>query len=104
MKGEIIAGLRNSLERGESLEQAKKSFVNAGYNPQEVEAAGEMLSEGVSGVVFSQEVPENSQWREFPPLPDKKRESNKVIIIILIILILAIFFGGGGYLLYRLIG
>lgn len=36
-KPEIIAGLKNALDRGYNLEIAKKSFMNAGYNIQDVE-------------------------------------------------------------------
>lgn len=46
MKDEIIGGLKNALERGYSLEQAVASFINAGYNPKEVQAAAESLSQG----------------------------------------------------------
>ena len=36
---EIMGGLINALERGDRLEKAKQSFLNAGYKPAEVEAA-----------------------------------------------------------------
>jgi len=36
---EIVGGLRNALERGETLAKAKQSFLNAGYKTEEVEAA-----------------------------------------------------------------
>jgi len=38
-RGDILAGLRNALERGESLEEAKESLINAGYSREEVEEA-----------------------------------------------------------------
>jgi hypothetical protein len=42
----------NALERGEPLEHAIQTFVNAGYNPQEVQAAAQFLvSEGVSSII-----------------------------------------------------
>jgi len=31
--------LKNALERGENLSKAKQSFLNAGYTPQEIDAA-----------------------------------------------------------------
>ena len=46
MREDIIAGLKNALERGESLEKAVQSFINAGYNPAEVREAAESLSQG----------------------------------------------------------
>jgi len=36
---DIASGIKNALERGENLEQAKQSFLNAGYKKEEVEAA-----------------------------------------------------------------
>jgi FtsZ-interacting cell division protein ZipA len=51
MRDEIIAGLRNGVARGQTLEQAAQSFVNAGYNPQEVRAAYQMLSSGASNTI-----------------------------------------------------
>ncbi len=50
MREEIVAGLQNAVARGQTLEQAAQSFINAGYNPQEVKAAYQMLSSGASNV------------------------------------------------------
>ena len=36
---DLIGGLKNALARGEDLEKAKNSFLNAGYKTQEVEVA-----------------------------------------------------------------
>lgn len=36
-EAEISGGIKNALERGESLAKAKQSFLNAGYNKEEVE-------------------------------------------------------------------
>jgi hypothetical protein len=46
MKEEIIAGLKNALQRGQNLEQAAQSFINAGYSPQEVQEAKNFLIGG----------------------------------------------------------
>ncbi|MFH1802141.1 MAG: hypothetical protein ABH864_01680 [archaeon] len=51
MRDEIIAGLRNAVARGQNLEQAAQSFINAGYNPQEVKAAYQVLSSGASNTI-----------------------------------------------------
>lgn len=40
---EISAGIRNALDRGESRLKAKQSFINAGYSPEEVQAASQMV-------------------------------------------------------------
>src|SRR3989344_2378964 len=51
MKDEIESGIKNALERGDSLEQAVKTFVAAGYNPVEVKEAAGAVSLGVSSIV-----------------------------------------------------
>jgi hypothetical protein len=57
MREEIIAGLQNAVARGQTLEQAAQSFINAGYNPQEVKAAYQMLSSGASNVITNANMP-----------------------------------------------
>ena len=32
----IVTALKNSIDRGDSLESAKQIMINSGYNPQEV--------------------------------------------------------------------
>ena len=36
---ELAGGLKNALERGATLQQAKQSFLNSGYSPQEIQNA-----------------------------------------------------------------
>ena len=42
-EGAIVSGLKNALERGETIEKAKQSFINAGYKPEEVAAAAQKV-------------------------------------------------------------
>ena len=46
VREDIVGGLRNGLERGVSLEEAKQSLINAGYSSEEVEEASNYLSSG----------------------------------------------------------
>ena len=46
-KLEIVGGLKAALERGWSLEQAKQSLLNAGYNPRDIEDSSRALNSGV---------------------------------------------------------
>ena len=48
MREDIVAGLKNALEREIPLEKAVQSFINAGYNPVEVRQAAESLSDGAT--------------------------------------------------------
>ncbi len=80
MRDEIIAGIRNAIARGQSVEQAARSMINAGYNPQEVKIAVQSVSTGVSNMVSnlrtgdknsktsvaSLSLPENADKRSLP--------------------------------------
>lgn len=61
-KPEIIAGIKNALSKGYSLEQAKKSFINSGYNPSDVEDSARSFS----GVISN--IPERIM-PQLPPMP-----------------------------------
>lgn len=50
MKDEIVAGLQNAIEHGASLDEAVKSFINAGYNSAEVKQAAQEVTSGVSSI------------------------------------------------------
>jgi hypothetical protein len=43
---DIITSLRNSIQRGESLEKAKKTLINSGYNPNDVDKAAIYIIKG----------------------------------------------------------
>jgi hypothetical protein len=51
MKDEIIAGLKNAIERGESFEKAVQSFINAGYDSAEVREAAEEINCGALQII-----------------------------------------------------
>lgn len=61
-RADLIAALRNALERGEILEEAKASLVNAGYKKEEVEEASQEIEKIKSRL---KAIP----TRKFPPLP-----------------------------------
>ena len=44
---EIITGLKNAIERKESLEQAKQILIDSGYNEKEVQEASKFVGGGV---------------------------------------------------------
>ena len=108
MESEIIAGLRNAMERGESLERAMQSFINAGYNAREVGTAGKELSGGgVSNIVESYEVPQNLKQMQnirsaSANIEMKNKGNNKIILLIIVLLVLMIFVGGLIWLMFTL--
>ena len=44
VRDDIVAGLKNGLERGASIEASKQSLLNAGYAAEEVEEAAKSLN------------------------------------------------------------
>lgn len=91
MREDIIRGLKNAIERGESLEKAMQSFVNAGYNFIEVKQAAQSMLGATQIISPSAEAPkmpnkpvissqqqaqQNMPLRQVPPslpsLPTKK--------------------------------
>ncbi len=113
MKDEIEAGIKNALERGDSLEQAVKTFIAAGYNPVEVKEAANAISSGASSIVSSKteiqaskspisklsaiSMRQSSSQSVAPPIrqsqiigdiqPKPTRTKRKIIITIVIILV-----------------
>jgi hypothetical protein len=107
MKGELLYGLKNALERGSTLEQAVNSFISAGYNPFEVKAAARELTEGTaeSAISIMSEKPKNEPLPNMPEnfkQPDKMGGKKLALIIFLIVAGLG-FLGAVGFLVYLLI-
>lgn len=57
MKEELIGGMRNALERGETIEQAIQTFMNAGYSPNEVREAASFVAPSAAAALYGQTSP-----------------------------------------------
>lgn len=103
MKEDIVAGIKNAIERGYSLEQAKTSFINAGYNVRDVEEAASSLTGVITELPQIQQIPE--QIQQVPKIKQEVRQqvmqegvikkpgSKKIIMnIIIIILVIILLF------------
>lgn len=71
MNNEIIWGIRNAVERGYKLEDAVKSYINAGYSEIEVKEALQFLTSGSGSLMANPQVPA-------VPASDDKKEIKKV--------------------------
>lgn len=110
---EIVGGLKNALERGVPLQQAKQSFINSGYSPRDVEAAAQQLTSGASTILPEQNVTStpiqplkinqfnNYSSQDIPvsssPMfskPEKKQAGKGTVAVIFILLILILVLGG----------
>lgn len=112
MRDDIKGGIRNALDRGVTLEQAVKSFINAGYNESEVRQVAEEFGGGAISMTGPQvqapsqkpqitqpqpvqppgQIPARAQATTQSQLPairtKTKRSSIKIIILIMILVIL----------------
>ncbi len=52
MKDEIQSGLKNAMDRGSSLKDAIQTFINAGYNPVEVNEAANAMGYGATNMTL----------------------------------------------------
>lgn len=98
-ENEIIGGLRNALERGESIQKAVQSFISAGYNPILVQEAANELSTGVTSIINPSALkPSLLQFSKEQPKQLEGKRKNVVIgliitfaILIVILIILLVF-------------
>lgn len=98
-KEDIVFGLRNAVERGFSLQSAVQSFLNAGYNPGEVNDAAREINMGVLGRMEQQktismpktstslDIPSPTQDTTIQRLPSQTEPVKKRLSPILIALI-----------------
>jgi len=74
VKDELKIGLKNALNRGESLQHAMQSFVNAGYNINEVNQAATEVQNGLGTTGTTSPSPSTQQTA---PNPAGKTEKPK---------------------------
>jgi len=79
---DIITALRNSLERGQTLEKAKQIMINSGYSQQDVEQAAAYATGGTNvmpqspaqPIPFKQEIQQTQQTPK-PNMPIPARQA-----------------------------
>ena len=121
MQNEIAAGIHNALERGETLDHAIQTFVNSGYNPQEVQAAAQLLaSEGMTSIIDSRSktstlkplnVEDNSHTKKElatipepnPQAPNQPVKKSKTFLILGILLGVLVLIGALGAIIWLMI-
>lgn len=105
MKEEIVEGLKNAIAHGASLDEAVKSFLAAGYSPNDVNEAALSLTSGALSLTSqqAQPLPSPSQPPQavmssqipssFQPPQEKKTTPKWIKISIIILLLLIIIMG-----------
>lgn len=69
MSGDLAIMLSRTLQKGESLEKAKASLINAGYSPQEVQDAANEV----------QNIPKQQPQVSMPPIMNKDLAPKQVV-------------------------
>lgn len=89
---ELSGGIKNALERGESLESIKRSFINAGYNPKEVgEAISDAGTQNYNTSVVANEGKIQPGYQPLPavkPVKEKKSHLKFIVMGVVCLLIL----------------
>jgi cobalamin biosynthesis Mg chelatase CobN len=96
VKEDIVGGLKNAIERGENLEQAKQTFINAGYSADEVEQAAASLGGIIASIATPQTQPTSQQIppkqsKQLPAQakkPEKKSRKSPIVFLIIILILL----------------
>jgi hypothetical protein len=90
----LTGAIKNALEKGESIEQASQSFLNAGYSQEEVQSAINEINFQI--VQSNQASPDSQKAKEgYKPLPSSEFSESKktylkyALLAIIIILILS---------------
>ena len=69
---ELIGGLKNALDRGETIMKAKQSFINAGYQKAEVEAAARKVPAATQQI--SKQVATTAPKPKAPTQPEQQKQ------------------------------
>ena len=93
MDEEILSGIKSAKARGYSVEQAAQSFINAGYNPAEVQEAASFVSKGFSQLPKQVQVQAPSQGILKQGLLEKPKASKALIISLIILAIIIVSLG-----------
>ncbi|MFH1290508.1 MAG: hypothetical protein ABIH92_03805 [Nanoarchaeota archaeon] len=73
MNNDLVAGLRNAISHGSSLDEAINSFISAGYNSTDVREAAQLVGGGASQIAHPlasnppQKSPTSAQQLPSPP-------------------------------------
>ena len=115
---EIIGGLRFAVKKGESLQHAMTTFLNAGYPKNEIEEAARIIHQEIIQAPFAGETNlDKKSENNLTPQPGQiisknvssyeqkpKKKAKKAVVIILIILAMLVIGIGILFLLSDVLG
>lgn len=97
VKEELVAGLRNAVERGQSLQDAVQTLLLSGYDPVEVREAASHINQGVIGKITltaQQAKQEEPTYKPLPQItaagtetPKKKKKTWLIVLLVVVFLV-----------------
>ena len=94
MNEEILAGIKNAMVHGFSIEEAANSFINAGNNPSEVKEVVYFITKGISPLPSLSRTTETAVQKEMTTqkvvTPVKPQASERLKWILIILAVLAV--------------
>jgi uncharacterized membrane protein len=90
---EMIVGLQNAINRGESMERAMQSLISAGYPPEDVQSAAGAVNMGTAGTVGAVES-QKSGYEDVEQAKAQLPKKKKTGMLILLTVILLLLIGG----------
>lgn len=101
VREELVAGLRNALDRGQTLDGAIQSMTSAGYAENEVnEAVTEFRRQGVAPITKEIETEKQTMQKKLQEIKKEGKKgisTKKFIIIILLVIIIGGLIAGSLY-------
>ena len=96
VRSDIVAGIRNALDRGYSIEQAKKVLINSGYEVKEVNEVSDYLTGGtgytpkeISSQTFVSEDSEPEEVKNINP-PSTTSKAELIILLVFLLILLGL--------------
>ncbi|MFH0831614.1 MAG: hypothetical protein V1886_01990 [archaeon] len=92
---DLVVAIKNALERGQKIEQAMSSLLNAGYSKEEIEdaarsALAKVSIQSMTIPAYSNQIPSpNPQKNSQQPMQNQAKKPKKIFLLIIILLAIA---------------
>jgi neutral trehalase len=80
VREEIVAALKNAIDRGENLQKAMQSIISAGYDPREVQEAARYTNNSILNLLPEQANKNNQENQEIQNQSDQPQETTQETI------------------------
>ncbi|MEK6873544.1 MAG: hypothetical protein AABW91_01765 [Nanoarchaeota archaeon] len=74
VRADILVSIKNAIERGYSIEQARQSLINSGYSVKEVDESINYLTSGIGNI----EIPNQANYFPEQPVQDQNIKQTQI--------------------------